>query len=247
VSDSVETSFEARALEGADIQLLVSLTRPPPLGFAPLFLLVFAINLAVVVLAARWLAELADRDAAAEGRGGVGIGMGPYRVFRPGISRIRATDRQSERRDVARACRHRRQHLRPRKSRVRRGRMLLWSVCESERPVTRQLRKQGERHPGGGQIRRIRRICENVLHVAGAVCLHDHRAIRRARKIRTLLGTGFSFSDEPRGMHWLAGCCAGVGNSEDASLLRWRDAARRQVHRALPRCIATSTLRAEST
>jgi hypothetical protein len=95
VSDSVETSFEARALEGADIQLLVSLTRPPPLGFAPLFLLVFAINLAVVVLAARWLAELADRDAAAEGRGGVGIGMGPYRVFRPGISRIRATDRQS--------------------------------------------------------------------------------------------------------------------------------------------------------
>jgi hypothetical protein len=53
MSDSVETGFEARALEDADIQPLVSLTRPPPLGFAQLFLLVFAINLAVVVLV--WL------------------------------------------------------------------------------------------------------------------------------------------------------------------------------------------------
>jgi hypothetical protein len=53
MSDSVETGFEARALESADIQALVSLTRPSPLGFSPLFLLVFAINLAVVVLV--WL------------------------------------------------------------------------------------------------------------------------------------------------------------------------------------------------
>jgi hypothetical protein len=53
MSESVETGLEARLPERAVAQTLTSLTRSPELRLGPLFLLVFAINIAVVVLA--WL------------------------------------------------------------------------------------------------------------------------------------------------------------------------------------------------
>jgi hypothetical protein len=50
MSESVETGFEARAGKRGR-PTSGELDASAPLGFAPLFLLVFAINLAVVVLA----------------------------------------------------------------------------------------------------------------------------------------------------------------------------------------------------
>jgi hypothetical protein len=53
MSESVETDLEARLPERAVGQTLTSLTSSPELRLGPLFLLVFAINIVVVVLA--WL------------------------------------------------------------------------------------------------------------------------------------------------------------------------------------------------
>jgi hypothetical protein len=50
MSDSREGGLEAPVLEGADGQTLVSMSRSPELRLGPLFLLVFMINVAVVIL-----------------------------------------------------------------------------------------------------------------------------------------------------------------------------------------------------